>query len=446
MTAPVPERDAATGLLSRAGFLHAADGLRAVAVVDVSLLGPVTDVLGARGARRAVPVASARLAAACSGPDAIPGLELPTRLGGDTFAVALRADDRGEALAAALAVRERSARAHVVDGVPFTPAVCVGVALPADLPPGVRHGPASARVRTLLARADVARLAARTDRTVCCFDDTLGERADRRVEIVRGFGSAVDAGGLAVHFQPVVSLVDDAVLGVEALVRWQHPELGLLMPDEFVPVLETTGQVSTLTAVVLEASLDAARGWLDRGLRLGVAVNVPVAQLDDPAFPETVADALARHGVPAELLTLELTESGCPSDRAAALPVLRRLRGIGCRLSLDDFGTGQSSLAHLRVLPVDQLKIDKSFVLAVDSDPDDAAVVRAVVAMGHALGLTVVAEGVERESVRTALAAVGCDAAQGFGVARGMSREDLRRWLDAREVRPGPSGEGVPAR
>jgi len=235
------------------------------------------------------------------------------------------------------------------------------------------------------------------------------------------------------------------VLGVEALARWEHPELGDLMPDEFVPILEATGQIGALTTLVLDQALADARRWLDDGMRLSVAVNVSVGVLDDASFPELVADALARHEVPAELLTLELTESGVSSERAVALPVLRRLHALGCRLAVDDFGTGQSSLAHLRRLPVDQVKIDKSFVLNMDSERGDVAVVRAIVEMGHTLGLTVVAEGVEQAAVRTALAEMGCDVAQGYLVSRPLPACRLDAWLETLDVRPvGPGSEGGP--
>ena len=232
------------------------------------------------------------------------------------------------------------------------------------------------------------------------------------------------------HYQPTVSLEARTVVGVEALARWEHPELGALLPDEFVPVLEATGQIAGLTEFVLDEALAAARRWLDRGLRLSVAVNLSVGALDD-AFPALVAEALARHDVPAELLTLEVTESGVSAEREYALPALRRLHAMGCRLAVDDFGTGQSSLAHLRRLPVDQVKIDKSFVLGMGTETGDAAVVRAIVEMGHTLGLTVVAEGVEDCAVRAALAEMGCDVAQGYLVSRPLSAGHLDQWLES---------------
>jgi EAL domain-containing protein (putative c-di-GMP-specific phosphodiesterase class I) len=268
----------------------------------------------------------------------------------------------------------------------------------------------------------------------------MGERATRRLRLIRGFSAALARGDVRVDFQPVVSLGECTVVGVEALARWEHPELGLLLPDEFVPVFEATGQIAELTSFVLDEALAAARRWLDRGMRLSVAVNVSVGNLGSPAFPDEVAALLATHGVPAELLTLELTESGVSSEREAALPVLRRLHALGCHLAVDDFGTGQSSLAHLRRLPVDQVKIDKSFVLGMGTEYGDVAVVRAIVEMGHTLGLTVVAEGVEQAAVRAALAEMGCDVAQGYLVSRPLPARCFDTWLDSLDVRPGEAG------
>ncbi|MDQ3788718.1 MAG: EAL domain-containing protein, partial [Actinomycetota bacterium] len=222
------------------------------------------------------------------------------------------------------------------------------------------------------------------------------------------------------------------VLGVEALVRWRHPEFGDLHPDEFVPAVEAAGLVDALTDFVLDKALIKVRTWMDRGLRIGVAVNLSVRSLANMDFPDGVADALARHRVPPELLTLELTESGVMADPQRALPVLRALHNLGVVLAVDDFGTGYSSLAYLRQLPVDEVKIDKSFVFGMGSDLGDLAVVRSIVELGHSLGLTVVAEGVEEDVARDQLAAMGCDVAQGYLISRPLSEERLEAWLQAR--------------
>ncbi|HSK59502.1 MAG TPA: bifunctional diguanylate cyclase/phosphodiesterase [Actinomycetospora sp.] len=432
--------DALTGLLNREGFLHAAAGPLAdggaVAVVDLVLLGAVNDTLGHARGEVFVRLAAERLGAASA---AVAEGFVAARLEGDTFAVVLPRVDGHDAHRLAEMLRERLLPPYVVEGVRFEAPVVVGVAADgpwlADVPAGAE------RTAALLRRADVALAATRDGgEPVRCYEPSMGERAARRLRLIRGFAAAMARREVRVDFQPVVSLGERTVVGVEALARWDHPELGLLLPDEFVPVLEATGQIGELTSFVLDEALAAARRWLDRGMRLSVAVNVAVANLGNAGFPDEVAQLLATHRIPAELLTLELTESGVSSEREVALPVLRRLHALGCRLAVDDFGTGQSSLAHLRRLPVDQVKIDKSFVLGMGTEYGDVAVVRAIVEMGHTLGLQVVAEGVEQAAVRVALAEMGCDVAQGYLVSRPLPAGCFDEWLDTLDVQQGEPG------
>jgi EAL domain-containing protein (putative c-di-GMP-specific phosphodiesterase class I) len=262
----------------------------------------------------------------------------------------------------------------------------------------------------------------------------MGQLLLRRFQLVTQFRHALDAGQFDVHFQPQLALASRQVTGVETLVRWHHPELGMLDPEEFVAIVEATGLIDPLTDFVLDRSLQQCRTWLDRGLSLSVAVNLSVRNLADTAFPSRVADALARHQVSPALLCLELTESAVMSDPERAMPVLRELHGLGVRIAVDDFGTGYSSLAYLRRLPVDEVKIDKSFVLGLASDLGDLAVVRAIVDLGHSLGLIVIAEGVEQEVTRDQLAEMGCDVAQGFLISRPLRADRFDAWLAARTV------------
>lgn len=431
--------DPLTGLRNREGFLHAVTGAGgAIAVVDLSLLDQVNDTLGHARGEVFVRLATERLVDVRL--PSLAELELvAARLEGDTFAVHIPGVDGHDAHRAGEELRDRLLAPYVVEGVRFEPPVVVGIAADgpwlADVPAGAE------RTAALLRRADVALAATRDGvEAVRCYEPSMGERAARRLRLIRGFSAAVERRDVRVDFQPVVSLGERTVVGVEALARWDHPELGLLLPDEFVPVLEATGQIAELTTFVLDESLAAARRWLDRGMRLSVAVNVSVGNLGMPGFPEEVATLLAAHRVPAELLTLELTESGVSSEREIALPVMRRLHALGCHLAVDDFGTGQSSLAHLRRLPVDQVKIDKSFVLGMGTEHGDVAVVRAIVEMGHTLGLTVVAEGVEQAAVRATLAEMGCDVAQGYLVSRPLPARCFDSWLESLEAHPDEPG------
>jgi EAL domain-containing protein (putative c-di-GMP-specific phosphodiesterase class I) len=233
--------------------------------------------------------------------------------------------------------------------------------------------------------------------------------------------------------QPQARLVSGAVVGVEALVRWQHADLGWVSPDEFIPVAERSGLIGPLTTQVLDASLAACAQWQAAGHELGIAVNLSTRSLQDADLVEEVTRLLRRHGVPASRLTLEVTESSVMADPARAVAVLHELRDLGVRLSVDDFGTGYSSLSYLKRLPVHEVKVDRSFVSGIREEGEDVAIVRAIVDLGRHLGLEVVAEGVEDQTSWDLLASMGCDLVQGWHLARPMPTEELLPWLAARE-------------
>jgi diguanylate cyclase len=222
------------------------------------------------------------------------------------------------------------------------------------------------------------------------------------------------------------------VRSVEALLRWNHPERGLVPPDEFIPLAQNTGLVKPLTLYVLDEALRQCRAWLDSGLRLSIAVNLSTRNLLDVQFPTEVRGLLDRWDVEPGLLELEITESTMLADPVRCKQILERLSQMGIRLSIDDFGTGYSSLAYLKGLPVDEIKIDRSFVLGMGSSEDDATIVRSTIDLGRNLGLEVVAEGVETEEVWNHLGSLGCTVAQGYYLSRPVPPEELRSWLEAR--------------
>ena len=300
-------------------------------------------------------------------------------------------------------------------------------------------------IDTLLQHADVAVRAARNGKDVIRgYAPAMGQVFLRRFQLVTQFRQALDTGQVEVHYQPKVALPGRQVVGAEALVRWWHPEYGRLDPDEFVPVVEATGLVDALTSFVMERALIKVREWLDRGLRMSVAVNLSVRNLNDEDFPDRVAEALLRHDIPPELLTFELTESSVMEEPERSMPVLRRLHALGVVLAVDDFGTGYSSLAYLRSLPVDEVKIDKSFVLGMGTDLGDMAVVRTIVELGHSLDLVVVAEGVEDDAARDQLVGMRCDIAQGYLISRPLPEDRFEAWLQARTIKArGPRSETV---
>jgi EAL domain-containing protein (putative c-di-GMP-specific phosphodiesterase class I) len=241
--------------------------------------------------------------------------------------------------------------------------------------------------------------------------------------------AALASGQLEVHFQPKADLRTGAVEGVEALARWRHPVRGLVPPDVFVPLAESSGLVEQLTALVLDRTLAQLAVWHRLGLPLTAAVNVSVRDLDGGALVAQVVAALEAHGVPASCLQLEVTEGSLFTDSETAAVTLVQLGALGVELSLDDFGTGYSSLGHLRRLPVSELKIDRCFVQRMGDDPRDAAIVRSVVDLARGLGMRVVAEGVEERATWDALRELGCDAAQGWYLSRAEPAAVLTPWL-----------------
>ncbi|MGH3720586.1 MAG: putative bifunctional diguanylate cyclase/phosphodiesterase [Pseudonocardiaceae bacterium] len=421
--------DSLTNLRSRLGFREAAtEVLRrdptpcAVIVIELGLLSSVNDALGHVWSDRVLLGAAERLRRT------LPDQALTARLAGDTFAALLLDVCAQRAQQVAEQVQATLSESYPVDKLAVECSAVVGVALTGIEP--------TRDADTLLQRADVAlRVARGGDEVLRCYLPSMGQALLRRFQLVTQFRPALDAGRVDVHFQPQVALSTRRVIGVEALVRWQHPEFGMLDPTEFVTLVETTGLIGPLTDYVLDRSLAQCRRWLDRGLSLSVAVNLSVRNLADTGFPGRVTAALTRHRVPAALLSFELTESAVMSDPERALPVLRELHGLGVRIAVDDFGTGYSSLAYLRRLPVDEVKIDKSFVLGLASDLGDLAVVRAIIDLGHSLGLVVVAEGVEQDATRDQLERMGCDVAQGFLISRPLGPDRFDAWLAAQTVR-----------
>ncbi len=345
------------------------------------------------------------------------------RLGGDEFAVLLADADLASAQATAERLRELLLQPFGVDGTRLHVGVSIGVAT-APVP--------AATVTELLRCADVAMYTAKASREgVRAYVPDPHSGTGDRLHTMEELRTALDEGGqLAVHLQPQVDLGDGRVVGAEALVRWHHPTRGLLSPAALLPAAEQAGLLRPLADTVLELSLTAAaRWWPDR--RVPVSVNLSAADVTDLDLPAKVARALARHGLPAAALTLELVEDTLMADPDRGRVVLGELRRLGVRTSIDDYGTGYSSLAYLRHLPADELKLDRSLIQDVGCDPRAAAIVRHTVALAHDLGLTLTAEGVEDADTATALAALGCDTAQGYAIARPMPVDAFLGWLEA---------------
>jgi EAL domain-containing protein (putative c-di-GMP-specific phosphodiesterase class I) len=231
------------------------------------------------------------------------------------------------------------------------------------------------------------------------------------------------------HYQPTADMRTGRIVGAEALMRWRHPRHGLMMPDRFIPLAERSGLIRSLTLFAARTALTQARAWRDAGLELTVSVNLSTRDLIDISLPEEIGDLLDEARLPAHLLELEITESVIMADPMRARGVVARLREMGVKVAIDDFGSGYSSLGYLKRLPVNELKIDKSFVMNMQDDSGDAVIVQSTIDLAHNLGLTVVAEGVESDETWRRLGALGCDVAQGWLIGRPLPAAEFASWL-----------------
>jgi diguanylate cyclase (GGDEF)-like protein len=350
------------------------------------------------------------------------------RLGGDEFVVLLP-DLRSGIVAVEVAEKlvEVLQQPFLIDGAAVDVGCSVGVAVTPD------HGE---DFDLLLQHTDVAMYVAKKDSLgVVSYAPDLDSHSPERLALLGGLRRAVEESDqIVVHYQPKASLPSGRVTGVEALVRWEHPDHGLIAPNDFIPLAERTGIIRPLTWCILRKALEQNRRWADDGLVLRVAVNISARCLLDKGFPEEMARILRETGVPAERLELELTESSVMSDPDRALTILQALRRTGIRLAIDDFGTGYSSMAYLKKLPVSEIKIDRTFVTEMDSDASDAAIVRSSLELAHNLDLEVVAEGVETEAVWDLLTDLGCSSAQGYFLSKPLPAGDFERWLREHEA------------
>jgi EAL domain-containing protein (putative c-di-GMP-specific phosphodiesterase class I) len=256
-----------------------------------------------------------------------------------------------------------------------------------------------------------------------------------RLALMGELRQAIEQGQLVLHYQPKVNLRSNLTEGVEALVRWIHPTRGFIRPDQFIALAEHTGLIGPLSVWILNEALRQCRSWLDDEIPLTVAVNLSTRNLQDEALVDIVSTALRDNEVEPSSLDLEITESAIMQDPIRALENLTLLHDMGVRISIDDFGTGYSSLGYLKRLPVDQIKIDRSFVIDMVSNPEDAYIVRTIADLGHNLDLKVVAEGIENQLTWGLLAAMGCDFAQGYHISKPLPAEELTGWLRSTSYR-----------
>jgi EAL domain-containing protein (putative c-di-GMP-specific phosphodiesterase class I) len=298
---------------------------------------------------------------------------------------------------------------------------------------GICFFPQDGRDRgSLMQSADIAMYQAKQmgKGTYRCFDPAMMAVATQRAAMERALKEAVALERFEVHYQPLVDCRTRAVLGCEALIRWQHPDGHWIAPLDFIPLAEELGLINQVGKLVLQLACSTLALWHREGFtHLGMSVNLSAVQLRNPLLPEQIAEILQINGLSAAALTLEITESVAMQDPQTSIERLEQIRALGVRLAMDDFGTGYSSLAYLKRLPLNILKLDRSFVQDLESNPNDAAICTATIGLAHHLGLAVVAEGVETEGQHAFLDRLGCDVCQGYLFSRPLPGDALRRWL-----------------
>jgi diguanylate cyclase (GGDEF)-like protein len=348
--------------------------------------------------------------------------DIVARLGGDEFAVLLATGSVENSRVVAEKIHKALEEPLVIDGQPMDMAASIGIARFPE------HGEDSS---ALLRAADVAMYEAKRAKSrYAIYDPSHDVRRQEFLTLLGELRRAVEAGELVLHYQPKMSLVEGRVTSVEALVRWRHPHRGFIEPVDFIPFAEQTGYISSITRWVLSRAIEQCGVWERTGLRIRMCINISSRDLQqEDELVQFVAAALQAAELPAGMLCLEITESALMEDPGSAQSTLRRLRELGIATSIDDYGTGYSSLAYIKQLAVNELKIDRAFVSGMEADRRNAAIVRSTIELGHNLGLTVVAEGVETEHELAELRRFGCDEAQGFLFARPMPAPALERWL-----------------
>jgi diguanylate cyclase (GGDEF)-like protein len=420
------DHDRLTGLPNRQRLsaeidaLLAADPVGARAGLVLASLDNLTEIVDTLGHAAAdeLLLVTAGLLREHAPPDA-----LVARMEGEQFAVLLPGLSLDAAERAARRLREATSTRARVAGLDLEVTLTIGVAA------APVHGADSGM---LMQRADVALLAAADGPGVASYHQVLDQQSLRRLQLGTELEQAMADGQISVVFQPIIDARTSDIVSVETLVRWAHPRFGAIPPDDFIHLAEQIGRIGALTDHVLDLALARCRRWLDQDIALSVAVNLSARCLSEPDLVERVQRALRLHGVPGELLILELTEGSVVDDSVRSSTVLAELHALGLRLSMDDFGTGYSSLSQLRQLPIDEVKIDKSFVLGMSTSQGESFIARSIIELAHNLGLRVVAEGVEDELTRKLLTEMGCDKLQGFLVSRPLPDERLESWLLAR--------------
>ncbi|MBI5559053.1 MAG: EAL domain-containing protein [Deltaproteobacteria bacterium] len=388
----------------------------ALFILDLDRFKEVNDTLGHYNGDRLLKHVALRLKGTVRGSDTL------ARLGGDEFAILLPLiKENHDVLVVLKKIQQAFTSPFTLEGLKLDVQASMGVAIFPD------HG---RDVDTIMQRADVAMYAAKQDNQgYAIYSTDLDKHSPHRLTLMGELRQAIDNDELRLHFQPKINVKTNSVTGVEALVRWQHPQHGFMPPDEFIPLAERTGLIKQLSLWVLKRAIEQAVSWHRANIQLSVAINLSPSTLLDTELPDVITGALASCSLAPRYITFEITEGSIIKDPERALEILTRLAAMGTYISIDDFGTGYSSLAYLKRMPASEVKIDKSFVLDMLSNENDAAIVRATIDLAHNLGLQVVAEGVENKKTAMRLKELGCDILQGYYFSKPLSAEEFSAWM-----------------
>jgi diguanylate cyclase (GGDEF)-like protein len=388
-------------------------------LIDLDRFKEINDALGHQAGDILLKQIAPRLCTAVDIPATV------ARLGGDEFGLVLpHINSEEDALHAAEKVLAVICQPFDLEGLKVQIGASIGIALYPD------H---SDDPHSMMRCADIAMyLAKKNGGGYAVYNPTLDIYSPRRLSLITSLRIAILENQLVLHYQPKISLKDHDVIGMEALIRWQHPQHGLVAPNEFIPLAEVSDLIMPLTQWVLGNVLQQMREWHDMGIKANVAANISARNLQDSDLPDKIAALLEKHQIPPHYLELEITESAIIVDPLRATETLRRIHELGVILSIDDFGTGYTSLSHLRKLPISTLKIDLSFISNMLISKDDAALVQSIIHLGHNLGMDVIAEGVENQDTLSMLGVLECDVVQGNLISPPMAATQMTQWLRSR--------------
>ncbi len=427
----LPNRIALIARLSELAAQASSARPAAVLMIDLDRFKLINDSLGHSIGDELLAQVGARLSSVMRPSDML------ARLGGDEFAVVIQTSGLDGAQLVAQRLTSQLEDPFLVGGAQLSVQASIGIAISHHS--ARSQSPDSA---TLLSEADIAMYRAKRSRSACAaFELELDQATARRLELCDELRAAIEAGQLVLHYQPIIDIRQARVAGLEALLRWQHTQRGLLLPADFLPLADETGLIGQLSRAVLDQMLGQLNEWIEQGWKLPISINLSPSWLQQDDVAAEIDQALVRHGVPAQLLRVEITEAALlTANPGRSGATLRRLHEMGIQLTLDDFGAGLSSMTHLRTLPIDQLKVDRTFVATMVGSRQDAVIVRAAIGLGHDLGFSVVAEGIEDADTLARVMGAGCSLAQGHYFAAPMPAERVLGWIQPLI----PAGVGVP--